>query len=106
MRVPDLYGVGDSDASQSAATQAGRARQAEAVTPKEAPVDAAAKVARESDQVQLSDLTERLSQMLGTSDPDRAARLERLSAEVQSGKYKVDAAAVSRKLVDEALRGG
>jgi anti-sigma28 factor (negative regulator of flagellin synthesis) len=44
--------------------------------------------------------------MLGTSDPDRAARLERLSAEVQSGKYKVDAAAVSRKLVDEALRGG
>ncbi|MBM3746375.1 MAG: flagellar biosynthesis anti-sigma factor FlgM [Acidobacteria bacterium] len=106
MRVPDLYGVGDADAGQSAATQASKARQAEQVTPKGAQADPAARAARESDQVQLSDLTERLSQMLGTSDPDRAARLERLAAEVQSGKYQVDAAAVSRKLVDEALRGG
>jgi len=106
MRVEDLYGVGNTDAGKPAAAQTGKAQQAGALAPKGAKAGPATDAARDSDQVQLSDLTERLSRTLGVEDPARAARLERLAAEVQSGRYRVDALGVSRRLVDEALRGG
>ena len=106
MRVEDLYGIGSAEAGQLAATQAAKAQQAEQVASKGERSEPAAAVAPESDQVQLSDLTTGLSRVLGMENPERAARLERLAAEVQSGRYRVDALAVSQRLVDEALRGG
>jgi len=106
MRVQDLYGVGGTEAGQPAAPQTGKAQPKEAVAPEGNSSEAAAAAAPGSDHVQLSDLTGRLSRMLGPEDPERAARLERLAAEVQSGRYRVDPLAVSRHLLDEALRGG
>lgn len=40
---------------------------------------------------------------LSPETPERAAHLEKLSAEVQSGRYSVDAHELSRKIVDDAL---
>jgi flagellar biosynthesis anti-sigma factor FlgM len=105
MKIEDAYAAGSAGASQPAATPPGKTEQPGAVAPSEAKGEAAAGAAREPDQVQLSDLTERLAKLLGPESPDRAARLERLAAEVQSGRYHVDTLAVSRRLVDEALGG-
>ena len=38
--------------------------------------------------------------------PERAAKLERLTKEVDAGRYKPDSAAVSKKLVEDALLKG
>ncbi len=48
--------------------------------------------------------SDRLLKILGTETPERAARLERLAAEVRSGRYIVDALAVSRGIIDDALK--
>lgn len=102
MRVEDLYASGNLEASQAAATQTGRAQPAEAVAPKGDRSAGVGAAARQADRVQLSELTSRLA----IENPQRAAQLERLAAEVQAGRYRVEAAAVSRSLVEEALRGG
>jgi len=106
MRVEDLYGVAGAQAGQAAATQADKARPTEAVTPKADPSEAAAAGPARPDEVELSELTGKLCGRLGAEDPERAARLERLAAEVQSGRYRVDSLAVGKHLLDEALRGG
>jgi anti-sigma28 factor (negative regulator of flagellin synthesis) len=106
MRVQDLYAIGNPGASQSAATEAGKAQPTEGVGLEGERSGGVKEAAAESDRVQLSDLTGRLSRTLGADHPERAARLERLAVEVQAGRYRVDALAISRSLVDEALRGG
>lgn len=106
MRIDDVYAAGNTGVNQPAGTQAGKTQQAEKVGPGASRVEPAGGAAREADRVQLSELSEKLSQMLGAEAPGRAARLERLAAEVEAGKYVVDAFAVSRRLVDEALGGG
>jgi anti-sigma28 factor (negative regulator of flagellin synthesis) len=50
----------------------------------------------------LSDLAGRL-RSLSSDTPERAAYLEKLSAEVEAGRYTVDAQALSRKIIDDAL---
>jgi flagellar biosynthesis anti-sigma factor FlgM len=57
-----------------------------------------------SDRVQLSDLSARLLALGDAGAPDRAARVQQLSADVRSGRYQVDASDLSRRLVDEAMR--
>jgi anti-sigma28 factor (negative regulator of flagellin synthesis) len=42
---------------------------------------------------------------LSRETPERAAYLEKLLAEVQSGRYSVDAHELSREIVDDALGG-
>jgi anti-sigma28 factor (negative regulator of flagellin synthesis) len=54
------------------------------------------------DQVHLSDLAGRL-RSLSSDTPERAAYLEKLSAEVEAGRYTVDAQALSRKIIADAL---
>jgi anti-sigma28 factor (negative regulator of flagellin synthesis) len=56
------------------------------------------------DQVHLSDLAGRL-RSLSSDTPERAAYLEKLSGEVEAGRYTVDALALSRKIIDDALQG-
>jgi anti-sigma28 factor (negative regulator of flagellin synthesis) len=51
----------------------------------------------------LSDLAGRL-RSLSPDTPERAAYLEKLSAEVEAGRYTVDAQALSRKIIDDALQ--
>ncbi|HWR49750.1 MAG TPA: flagellar biosynthesis anti-sigma factor FlgM [Bryobacteraceae bacterium] len=55
------------------------------------------------DRVDISTLSGRLLSSLDMDGPERAARLEQLSALVKSGRYQPDAPAISRKIVDEAL---
>ncbi len=57
-----------------------------------------------TDQVQLSNLSESL-RASETESPERAAHLERLSAEVQAGRYHVDSAEVSKNIVDDSILG-
>lgn len=54
------------------------------------------------DQLHLSDLAGRL-RSLSSDTPERAAYLENLSAEIEAGRYTVDAQALSRKIIDDAL---
>ena len=56
------------------------------------------------DRVQLSDLSARLLASSEVGASDRASRVEQLATEVRSGRYQVDAAELSRRLVDEAIR--
>ena len=55
------------------------------------------------DQIELSNLAGKLSE-LQTDSPDRAKRLEKLALEVQSGRYRVDSAELSRRIVDDAIQ--
>jgi anti-sigma28 factor (negative regulator of flagellin synthesis) len=57
-----------------------------------------------TDQVQLSNLSETLRASESES-PERAAQLERLSADVQAGRYQVDSAKVSKKIVQDSITG-
>jgi len=54
------------------------------------------------DQGHLSDLAGCL-RSLSTDTPERAAYLEKLSAEIEAGSYTVDARALSRKIIGDAL---
>lgn len=59
-----------------------------------------------SDRADLSGVAGRLSEMLQPDTSARAEKVTRLKEAVASGTYQVDAAAVSRALVDEALAPG
>jgi anti-sigma28 factor (negative regulator of flagellin synthesis) len=58
-----------------------------------------------ADSIGLSDLSVRLLELVRVESPERAAHIERLAEQVRSGRYHVDALAVSRRIVDEALQG-
>ena len=55
-----------------------------------------------TDQVSLSELSERL-RATDTDSAERAAELERLALEVREKRYQADAKEVSRRLVDDHL---
>jgi len=57
------------------------------------------------DQVHLSDLASQMSRLTEGS-PERTNWLERLGAEVQAGRYRVDARELSRRIVDDMLKAG
>lgn len=57
------------------------------------------------DSVGISELSIRLLELARIESPERVARLERLAAEIRSGRYQVDPLAVSRRIVDAALQG-
>ena len=82
----------------------GRTPETEAVNrpgPARAPSEPAGPAGE--DQVHLSDLAGCL-RSLGSDAPERAAYLEKLSGEVEAGRYTVDALALSRKIIDDALQ--
>jgi anti-sigma28 factor (negative regulator of flagellin synthesis) len=58
------------------------------------------------DRVELSTLADRVWRALGVFSADHAARVERISQDYRAGTYVVDAAAVSRALVADALLFG
>ena len=57
---------------------------------------------KSSDQVALSDLGGRL-RGLSLDSPERTSRIEKLSVDVQAGRYQVDAKELSRRLISEAM---
>ena len=62
---------------------------------------AAARADQRGDRVQLSDLSSAL-RSLSAGSPEREARVSHLASLYRSGKYEVDAQAVSRSIVAEA----
>ena len=62
--------------------------------------------AADTDRVELSSFTGRISQTLAADSASRAQRVAQLKNAVQSGTYKADAQAVSRALVDQAIAAG
>ncbi len=94
-----------SDSNLLGASGLGRSRQAEAL----AGYGAANAERREKiggDQVELSGLAGRLSEVLRAQSPDRVARLERLSQAVAAGTYRPEAAEIGRSILQEALAAG
>lgn len=59
-----------------------------------------------SDRIEFSSTLGRLSQALATSGSQRAARVEALAAQYQSGNYRADSLATSRGMVADALATG
>jgi flagellar biosynthesis anti-sigma factor FlgM len=95
--------VVDASLNQAGAMQTGKVGQTDAVAPdglKKAP----GREGGESDRVQLSSLSGALLDAART-DAGRSASIERIQAQVRAGTYQVDAAAVSRRMVDDAIGG-
>jgi flagellar biosynthesis anti-sigma factor FlgM len=100
MKINDPYTSG------ALAPLAERTGSAEAVTTGAENKQAAARAATQGDRVHLSDLSDRLLKVASAQSAERAARLERLGAEVRAGRYQVDPLKVSHALVEETLKGG
>jgi flagellar biosynthesis anti-sigma factor FlgM len=66
-------------------------------------VNSPAKSGRPSDSVQLSNLGS-LLQAEDSQSPERAAKIEKLRADVASGNYKLDAKNLATNLVDDTLK--
>jgi hypothetical protein len=58
------------------------------------------------DQADVSRLAGALTDAISGAAPERAARIERLRLDVQSGRYEPDAQATARGLVADALSAG
>lgn len=108
MKIPDRNSAGippGPDKASSAQThRAEQAQKAKAVHQK-TPAGASIEIGSgpSPDSVQMS----RLAGAIRADDlntPERAAKIERLEAEVRSGKYQVDSQALSRSLVDDMIR--
>ena len=56
-----------------------------------------------TDKVHLSNLSETL-RATESESPERAARLERLSADVQAGRYHVDSAELSKSIINDSIK--
>ena len=56
-----------------------------------------------TDQVQLSGLSEAL-RVFQSESPERAAQVEKLSADVESGRYRVDAAAIGNNIINDSIK--
>lgn len=87
------------------ASQSGKAQETTAATSGQGR-GGAARTGSQSDQVSLSSLSNRLLELASMDRPERTARVEKVTSDVRSGQYKVDAAAVSKAMVHEAIGHG
>lgn len=96
--------INDANLTGSAAEAA---RASETQRPEHAQGRAGSTAASSSgDRVELSSSLGALSKVLSAFGSDRAARVQTLAAEYQSGQYRPDAMGASRGLVTEALAAG
>lgn len=95
MKIQDTYlaGTGSAQLERSAATQPVAPPPQDTVGTKTGP----------SDTVKLSSLSQRLMEAAAGRSPEHLARLERLQGLLRAGRYQVDAMALARRLVEEAL---
>lgn len=94
--------VNDATLNQTSASQLGRAAGADQAG-SSGGRGGASQAAGDADQVQLSDFYSQLLTKANSPSPDQSARLQQLSAAVRGGTYNVDAAALSSRIVDDAL---
>lgn len=94
--------IHDTNLNGAGSAQLGRAQEAEALN-RGGRSRAGAAGSEPGDRVQLSSLAGALSSE-GVDSPERKAMIEKLSADFQAGRYRPDAAEVSRRMVEEAIR--
>lgn len=94
--------IHDTNLNGAGATQLGRAQEAEVLN-RGGRGRAGAAGSESGDRVQLSSLAGALSSE-GADSPERMAMIEKLSADFRTGRYRPEAAEVSRRMVDEAMR--
>jgi flagellar biosynthesis anti-sigma factor FlgM len=97
MRVNDTH-------TQASSAALNGARASEAVGRNAKALGAAAGAGVPGDSVALSSLAERVA-ALDANSAERAARTDRLAAEVASGRYEPDPLAISRAMIEVALAG-
>jgi anti-sigma28 factor (negative regulator of flagellin synthesis) len=95
--------VVDASLNQAGSMQTGKIAQTDAVT-QDGLRKAPGRDGGESDRVQLSSLSGALLDAART-DAQRSVSIERIQAQVRAGSYQVDAAAVSHRMVDDAITG-
>ena len=93
--------INDQNSSGISSSQLGRTQETESGGRQGRPGQAGS---AGGDHVRLSNLADSL-RSLSSDAPERAAHLEKLSAEVKAGRYSVDATALSNKIVSDALQG-
>jgi anti-sigma28 factor (negative regulator of flagellin synthesis) len=98
MKVHDSY-------LEAAAPSLGKAREMEETPANGAKRAEGAPERAEPDRVRVSGLSERLLGALEAEQPEREARIARLSAEYRAGRYDGDAAKISNRMVESALAG-
>jgi flagellar biosynthesis anti-sigma factor FlgM len=101
MRIIDSNSVGN--CGTPATGRAGEAQSIHSTAKKGAPVRSGA---GDFDTVELSGSMKGVEATLKDDAAARAEKVQRLAAAVQGGTYQVDAQAISRALIDEALSGG
>jgi len=95
--------VNDHNVTGAAAAEAGRAQESQ--RPGRAG-GSSSSVGSGGDRVALSSTLSSVSRALETHHSDRAARVQELAAQYQSGKYRPDAGATSRAMITEAVASG
>jgi hypothetical protein len=95
--------VNESTLSQTTASQLGKAREAEGIAPGGPKKSSGLEQESGADQVQLSDLSGRLGQVLSADARNRAERVEKLASEYQAGRYHPKARETSRSMVAYAV---
>lgn len=101
MRIVDANQSGNTTPSQADRTGATRA-----VGPSGSNSSGSGQVSQSGDSVELSGLSGRVSASLQADSASRAQKVNQVAAAVQSGTYQVDAKAVSKAIVNQALTGG
>jgi anti-sigma28 factor (negative regulator of flagellin synthesis) len=96
----------DRDLTGAAAAESGRAAEAQKLGRKGGLAGQRSGGREGGDRVEFSDNLGRLARATSSYSAAQANRVEQLSAQYQSGQYRVDAAAVGKSLVDHALAAG
>jgi anti-sigma28 factor (negative regulator of flagellin synthesis) len=99
MRINDSTSLGSSVPAQT-----GRASQTQSTT-SGTNNGTSRSTSSSGDSVEISGFTGRISQALQVAGSSRADMVSRLTMEVRSGTYQVDATAVSKAMVDRAISG-
>jgi Anti-sigma-28 factor, FlgM. len=94
--------INDPELNGTVSSEVSKAREAEAAVKSRSQTVGGAASSR-GDHVQLSHLGSQL-QAAETESPERTAYLEKLSAQVKSGGYKVDSQRLSRAIVNDAIK--
>ncbi len=95
----------DSSLAGAAGQEASRVRESQnGVSSGASQVSATA--SNPNDHVELSNTLGALGRAVSSDQTSRAARIQALASQVQSGTYQPDAQAISRGMISEALAGG
>ena len=101
MRIVDSNNLGNTNSAKT-----GRTEDPRSIDTAGKSGSAARKGSSGTDSVELSSLTDRISQTMQAAAASRSQRISELTAAVRSGSYQVDGKAISHALVNEAISSG